>query len=97
MQTLIQRFTSRKFLVSVLGGLFIALSDEIGLGLDPEQVYGLVGVIAAFVAGEAVIDKQRVSALVDSQVEAFKLQANSYVASLVKELEALKAQPEGGE
>ena len=48
--------------------------------------------MAAFVTGEAVIDKQRVSALVASEVEQFKVQANTYVASLQKKLESLQAE-----
>ena len=92
MQTLLQRLTSRKFLVSIIAGLIITFGENFGIDLDPEQVAGLVGVVAAFVTGEAVIDKQRVSALVASEVEQFKVQANTYVASLQKKLESLQAE-----
>ena len=94
MQTLLQRLTSRKFLVSIIAGLIITFGENFGIDLDPEQVAGLVGVLAAFVTGEAVIDKQRVSALVASEVEQFKVQANTYVASLQKKLESLQAEGE---
>jgi hypothetical protein len=92
MQTLLQRLTSRKFLISIIAGLIITFGENFGIDLDPEQVAGLVGVVAAFVTGEAVIDKQRVSALVASEVEQFKVQANTYVASLQKKLESLQAE-----
>ena len=92
MQTLLQRLTSRKFLISIIAGLIITFGENFGIDLDPEQVAGLVGVVAAFISGEAVIDKQRVSALVASEVEQFKVQANTYVASLQKKLESLQAE-----
>lgn len=97
MQTFLQRLTSRKFLVSTASALVIIFGEQFGLELDPEAVAGLVGVTASFVFGEAIIDKQRLKALVGAEVEQFKVQANLKIASLTQQLRELQAAPEGGE
>ena len=88
MQTLLQRLTSRKFLVSVIAGLLVTFGENFGLALDPEQIAGLVGIVAAFVTGETAIDRKRLEALGNAEL----LKANTYISSLVKKLESIQAE-----
>jgi hypothetical protein len=54
MLSILARLGGRKFLVAVFGALAIALHNW--LGIDPDSVLALGGVVAAYVFGQGVAD-----------------------------------------
>lgn len=54
MLTLLGKLGGRKFLMALFGALAIALHS--GLGIEPDAVLALGGVIAAYVLGQGVAD-----------------------------------------
>lgn len=56
------RFTSRKFLLSVIAGATIGGADALGWHLETNTVLGLLGVLIAYLTGEVTIDATAVAA-----------------------------------
>lgn len=60
-ETLKQKFSSRKFWMTLGGAVFSVLNEGMGLGIS-EQTFWLVwGFITVYVIGEAVVDAKRKS------------------------------------
>lgn len=57
MNRIVEKLTSRKFLLTILGVVVSAFADE--LGLTPDQVTQIVGGIGAYVVGEGISDTAR--------------------------------------
>lgn len=56
---MIEKLKSRKFLMALAGAVFVVLNEGLDLGV-PEEVYNyLVGIIIAYIVGEAVVDVAR--------------------------------------
>ena len=53
------KLRSRKFLLALSGAVLIVLNEGLGLGIDVEAYGYIVGVIVAYIAGEAVVDVTR--------------------------------------
>ena len=51
---ILAKLGGRKFLVAVFGALAIALQSS--LGIDPESVLAIGGIVAAYVFGQGVAD-----------------------------------------
>lgn len=56
---MIEKFKSRKFLLSLASTLFIALTEVFGLDISAQTYWGIVGVVAAYVLGESYIDSRK--------------------------------------
>jgi hypothetical protein len=87
------RLASRKLWLTIIGGAIVTLGQEFGIDLDVEQIIALGGIIAAYVTGEAMVDKQRVQAEVAAGVEKLKSEATSIISALVNKAEEVKATP----
>lgn len=48
---------SRKLWVTVIAGAVITVSDAIGLNLDPETIYSLVGLAIGYNVGNGIASK----------------------------------------
>jgi flagellar motor component MotA len=81
------RLQSRKLWLTIIGGAIVTLGQEFGVDLDPEQIITLGGIVAAYVTGQAIVDKQKVQAEVEAQVERLKSEANSIISALVAKAE----------
>lgn len=57
------RFLSRKFLITLLGMLAIPACKALGHGLDPNACQNIVIVVASYVLGESVVDSVKANAL----------------------------------
>jgi hypothetical protein len=56
MQTLKQKLSSRKFLVTVAGLITVIGNDYYGLGLEKETVLSAVGLMMSYVVGQGYVD-----------------------------------------
>lgn len=54
-----KKFTSRKFLMALAGILFIVATQILGIQVDEESYYTVVGAVIAYVIGETVVDATR--------------------------------------
>ena len=77
-----ERLKSRKLWVTVLTGAVVAFAGEFGVEIDPENLYALVGLIAAYVGGQAIVDKSKVQAEVDKQVASLNATVQNLYAVL---------------
>lgn len=48
--------SSRKFVVSLSGILFVMANDVLGIGVSEDVVLGVVGLLAAYVIGQGAAD-----------------------------------------
>ena len=53
------KLKSHKFWMAVAGGLFITLTEGLGVEIDQQTYWSLVGVLIAYIFGEAYIDAQK--------------------------------------
>lgn len=55
-------FKSKKFLAALSGALFVFLNETLGLGISEAAVIEIVGLLAAYVVGQAIADagKERI-------------------------------------
>lgn len=56
------RLSSRKFLMAVVAGATVAGADALGFHLEQETVVALLGVLSAYIAGEAYTDGKALAA-----------------------------------
>ncbi len=61
------RLKSRKLWVTIAAGALVAFGEQFGIVLDDATVLSLVGLVAAYVGGQAVVDRGQVVAEVQSQ------------------------------
>ena len=61
-------FKSRKFLIALFALLLVVLHDWLGLDFEIQEIVGIVSAAAAFVFGEAWVDKQKVQTDVQREV-----------------------------
>jgi len=80
------RLASRKLWVTAIAGVLVTIGQEFGVELDPEQLISLGLMVAAYVGGQAVVDKAKVQAEVAAGVEQLKQEANAIIAALSQKL-----------
>lgn len=56
---MIEKFKSRKFLLSLAATLFIALTEVFGVDIPPTTYWAIVAAVIAYVMGESYIDAQK--------------------------------------
>lgn len=49
-----EKLTSRKLILTIIIGAVITIGKEIGIDLDPEQLYALVGLAGAYNIGNGL-------------------------------------------
>lgn len=54
-----KKFLSRKFLLALAGILFIIVTQMLGVQIDEESYYTVVGAVIAYIIGETVVDATR--------------------------------------
>ena len=54
-----QKLTSRKFWVAVASGIFIILSEGLGLNVDSDLYWKIITLALGYIFGEAVVDIAR--------------------------------------
>jgi uncharacterized membrane protein (DUF441 family) len=89
-----ERLKSRKFWLTVLAGAIVAFGQQFGIELDAEQIISLSGLIAAYVGGQALVDKNKVQAEVQSKVA----NLSQYIATLHDMLQEIQQEdvPDAG-
>lgn len=53
------KLKSRKFWMAVASGLFIILSEGLGLDIPQEAYWSLVAIASAYILGEAYVDAKK--------------------------------------
>ena len=56
MKDLMQRLTSRKFLLAALGGLLVFANSAFDLGLSHEEMQQVISFFVSFIAAEGIAD-----------------------------------------
>ena len=87
-----ERLKSRKFILTTISAILVTLAQAFDVQIDPEQLYSLVGLVGAYVLGEAAVDRARVNAEITAGVDRLKLEANAIIAALNQKLEDIQAQ-----
>lgn len=85
-----QRLASRKLWISLIAGALVTFGAEFGVDLDPENLITLGTIVAAYVFGEAAVDRARINAEVAAGTELIKQNANAIIANLGAQLEEYK-------
>jgi hypothetical protein len=62
------KWSSRKFLVAVFALLLIVLNEVLGIGVDPELYWQLVGVASAYILGESIVDAKHKEGKTDNHI-----------------------------
>jgi uncharacterized membrane protein (DUF441 family) len=88
-----ERLSSRKLWIAVGGAAIVALAEQFGVELDPEQVITFGSIIVAYITGQAIVDKNKVQAEVDASVAGLKLEANAIISALNARLQEFQVQP----
>ena len=89
------RLRSRKLWLTVIAGAIVTIGESFGIALEAEQIITLGGLIAAYVTGEAMVDKQRVQSEVAAGVTQLKLEANTIISALNAKVEELSVDTDG--
>lgn len=85
-----EKLASRKLWITIVAGLLVTLGQRFGIELDPATLIALGGTVAAYVLGQAQIDKSKVKAEIDAGLATVVGNANAIIASLNAELEEMK-------
>ncbi len=56
MNDLLERLTSRKFLVTIVGAVIVFAGDQLGLDLSETEVYGVVAIVLGYLGVQGTID-----------------------------------------
>jgi hypothetical protein len=51
-----RKYRGRKFMVTLLTILLIALNDALGLNLSPEEIYSLLGLGVGYSVGQGIVN-----------------------------------------
>lgn len=54
-----EKLKSRKFILALATGILIVLNDGLNLGLNTETIMYVVGIVATWITGEALVDTAR--------------------------------------
>ncbi len=63
-----ERLRSRKLWIAVLAGGLVAFAEQFGIDLDMEQIISIGAIAAAYIGGQAVVDRGKVVAEVQEKV-----------------------------
>ncbi len=63
-----EKLKSRKLWVTIIAGAAVILAREFGIELDGEQLISLGLMVAAYIGGQAVVDRGKVVAEVQEKV-----------------------------
>jgi len=77
-----ERLKSRKLWITVLAGAVVAFADQFGVELDPEQIISLGVIAAAYIGGQAVVDRGKVVAEVQGKIPQLVASLNQIAKSL---------------
>lgn len=50
------KLSSRKFLMAVFTLLIVTLNEVVGVGIDPDVYWQLIGIASAYILGESIVD-----------------------------------------
>ncbi|AYP68734.1 hypothetical protein BpsS36_00028 [Bacillus phage vB_BpsS-36] len=53
------KWSSRKFLVTVFALVLVTLNDVLGLSINPETYWQIIGAVSVYVLGESVVDAKK--------------------------------------
>lgn len=53
------KWYSRKFLLTLFTLILIVVNEVIGLGIDPDLYWQIVGAVSAYILGESFVDGKR--------------------------------------
>lgn len=59
METLKRKLSSRKFLVAVASALFVIITEGLGVDIDPDVYWAVVGIAGLYIFGESIVDVAR--------------------------------------
>ena len=88
------RFKSRKFWIAVGTVFSIAIAEATGYDISPEAIAGIVVLATGYIFGQGMVDKADrsvASAQIYASIETAKIQLQTYVRQLEKQLEELSS------
>lgn len=56
MDTIKRKVSSRKFIMAAAAFLFVVLTDTLGVNVNPDTYWAVIGVATSYIAGEAAVD-----------------------------------------
>ena len=91
-----EKLQSRKLWIAIGGVISILILEFSGVAVAPEAIAGLAAILATYVFGQSLVDRNVVAEQVKVQGDAGKLQLQLYARNLEQELEKLMAPAELG-
>lgn len=82
---------SRKLWITIIAGAAVTFAQKFGIELDTDQLISLGLMVAAYVGGQSVVDKQKVKSEIEAGADQLKADANSIIAGLIQKLKELEA------
>ncbi len=85
-----EKLKSRKFWITIVAAAMVAFADQFGIALDQETLIGFGSIVASYLIGQSVVDKQKVQAEVAGQVA----NLNQYIQNLHALLASIQQEEE---
>ncbi len=77
-----ERLKSRKLWVTIIAAALVTLGDQFGIVLETESLIAVATMVIAYITGQAVVDKNKVAAEVQSQIPAMMSSLETALAAV---------------